>query len=708
MSANSGFSDSVAQGRVCVLLQPEQCVFHRHWTCLESDQKGVELAEHVRWGIIGAGAIAQTFAAGVAASKTGELIAVGSREQGSADAFGARFDIPRRYGRYEHILADQDVDAVYISTPHTFHAEWAIRAANAGKHLLVEKPLGINHAEAMAVVEAARQNDVFLMEGFMYRCHPQTARLVGLVKSGVIGKVRVIEASFAFRADVKPEHRLANQELAGGGILDVGGYPISVARLIAGAALGRDFVDPIEVHGAGHLGETSRVDEWAVATLKFSGDIVAQVMTGTRIPAANDVRIFGDEGWIVVPAPWTLRGSNPVSSIFVHRSDESEPREVVVDAGAGPWAIEADTVALFMEARQAASPAMSWDDTLGNVQTQDRWREAIGLLYDSERPESPVKRLPARKSNSSSQTMIFGSIDGVPKSISRLVLGVDNQKTMPHAAVMFDDFMERGGNTFDTAFIYGSGQCERLFGRWVEDRAVRDQIVIIGKGAHTPNCTPEAIGTQLSQSLERLRTNFVDIYMMHRDNPDVPVGEFIAAMNEQKQSGKTRIFGVSNWTIERVIAADEYARQHGLDGISVISNNFSLARMVAPPWAGCISSADTPWREWLTRTQTPLLPWSSQARGFFTGRAIPSDLSDAELVRCWYSEDNFQRLERVQQLAKERGVQPIAIALAWVLDQPFPTFPLIGPRTLSETRTSLHALGVALTRDEVAWLNLDS
>ncbi len=685
----------------------ELFTFRRLQASLLSIVEGIELAEHVRWGIIGAGAIAQTFAAGVAASKTGELVAVGSREQATADAFGSRFDIPNRYGSYERVLTDPDVDAVYISTPHTLHAEWAIRAANAGKHLLVEKPLGINHAEAMAVIEAARENDVFLMEGFMYRCHPQTAKLVELVKSGVIGAVRLIEASFAFRADVKPEHRLANQELAGGGILDVGGYPVSMARLIAGAAMGRDFANPIELHAAGHLGETTRVDEWTAATLKFEGGILAQVMTGTRVPAENVVRIFGDEGWIVVPAPWTLRGSSPVSSIFVHRSDEAEPREVVVDAGAGPWAIEADTVAFFLEARQASSPAMSWEDTLGNVQTQDRWREAIGLVYDAERPEFPVNRLPARRTSSTTPAMSYGSIAGVSKSISRLVLGVDNQKTMPHSAVMFDDFIQRGGNTFDTAFVYGNGQCEQLLGRWVEDRGVRDEIVIIGKGAHTPHCNPEAIGIQLTQSLDRLRTDHVDIYMMHRDNPGVPVGEFVSAMNEQKRAGRTRVFGVSNWTIERVDAANEYARLNGLDGISVISNNFSLARMVAPPWTGCLSSADSTWREWLTRTQTPLLPWSSQARGFFAGRAAPSDLSDAELVRCWYSDDNFQRLERVQSLAKSRGVLPIAIALAWVLDQPFPSFPLIGPRTLSETRTSLPALGVSLTPAEVAWLNLE-
>jgi predicted dehydrogenase len=353
------------------------------------------LVDTLRWAILGTGAIARTFAAGVAASRIGELIAVASRDQATADRFGEEFAAPRRYAGYRAALADPEVDAVYIATPHPFHAEWAIRAAEAGKHVLVEKPIGVNHAEAMAVVEAARRHDVFLMEGYMYRCHPQTARLVELVRSGVVGTVRVVEASFGFRIGDAPDHRLLRNDLAGGGILDVGGYPVSMARLIAGAASGAAFVDPVEVHGAGHIGPESRVDEWAAATLRFPGDLVAQVATGIRVGMENVVRIYGDEGSILVPAPWTLRGSPLTTTIVVRRSDEAEPREVVVEAEADPWAIEADTVARHLAARQAASPAMSWDDSLGNIRTMDRWREAIGLTYDAERPEAPVKRLPA-------------------------------------------------------------------------------------------------------------------------------------------------------------------------------------------------------------------------------------------------------------------------------------------------------------------------
>jgi aryl-alcohol dehydrogenase-like predicted oxidoreductase len=304
--------------------------------------------------------------------------------------------------------------------------------------------------------------------------------------------------------------------------------------------------------------------------------------------------------------------------------------------------------------------------------------------------------------------MTYGRIAGLDKPVSRLVMGVDNQRTMPMLSVMLDDFFERGGNVFDTAYIYGGGQQERLLGRWVRNRGIRDDVVILDKGAHTPFCTPEHLTRQLLESLERLQMDHVDIYMLHRDNPEYPVSAFIDVLNEHTAAGRMTVFGASNWSIARVEEANRYAAERGLAGFAAMSNNFSLARMVDPVWAGCISASDPESRAWLRRTQMPLMPWSSQARGFFTGRARPDDRSDSELVRCWYSPDNFERLERVNRMAAARGVLPINIALAYVLAQPFPTFPLIGPRALSETRTSLPALEIELTPEEVRWLNLEA
>jgi len=152
--------------------------------------------------------------------------------------------------------------------------------------------------------------------------------------------------------------------------------------------------------------------------------------------------------------------------------------------------------------------------------------------------------------------------------------------------------------------------------------------------------------------------------------------------------------------------ANLYSARHDRQPFAVLSDHFGLARAHDVPWAGCVHVTDPASRQWLGVHQVPLLPWSSQARGFFSGRARPDDRSDPELVRCYYSDENFQRLERARSLAQRLGVVPTAVALAYVLHQPFPTFPLFGPRTLAETRTSLEALRVTLTPEQVAWLDL--
>ena len=156
------------------------------------------------WGIISTGRIAGVFANGVKGSETGELLAVASRTQEAADKFGDEHNIPRRYASYEALLADPDVQAVYVATPHPMHSEWAIKAAEAGKHILCEKPLTLDYAGAMAVVDAARRNNVFLMEAFMYLSHPMLAKLYETVRSGAIGKVKVIQSTFSFYAGYDP------------------------------------------------------------------------------------------------------------------------------------------------------------------------------------------------------------------------------------------------------------------------------------------------------------------------------------------------------------------------------------------------------------------------------------------------------------------------------------------------------------------------
>jgi predicted dehydrogenase/diketogulonate reductase-like aldo/keto reductase len=660
------------------------------------------------WGILATGRIAAAFARGVNGSHFGRLVAVGSRSRSSAERFAAEHGIPRAHGSYDALLTDPEVQAVYIATPHPQHVEWAVRAAEAGKHILCEKPVGLNHAEAMVIGEAARRAGVTLMEAWMYRCHPLTQRVADLVREGAIGELRHVQASFSYHAPHNAESRTWANALGGGGILDVGGYPMSYARLLAGAAAGRPFLDPERVAGVGHLHPETGIDVHATAVVRFAGGITGELFTGVGVHQEQIVRVYGTEGWLAVPSPYVVAPEPKPVSILRHRRDGAAAEELVVTPDRRLYAYEADAFAEAVFAGSRDVPACTWADSLGNLAALDAWRREIGLVYEAEKPENltqtHTRRPLARRAEA---PMRYGALPGLEKRVSRLVLGVDNQRTMPHAAAMFDDFFERGGNAFDTAFVYLEGMPERLLGQWVRHRGVRSDVVLIAKGAHTPYCTPEYLTQQLRQTLDRLQTDHVDVYLMHRDNPEVPVGEFVDVLDEHVRGGLIKVFGGSNWTIPRVAAANRYAKRKGRQAFGALSNNLSLARMVDPVWSGCVSAHDRASRRWLKRQQLPLLSWSSQARGFFTGRAAPDRLDDAELVRCWYAEDNFQRLERTRELAERKGVSPIAVAAAWVLQQPFPTFALIGPRTIAETVSSMECLGVELTAHEAAWLNLE-
>lgn len=346
------------------------------------------MSTKLTWGILGTGRIAGTFAEGLARSRTGTLVSVASRDQAKANAFASKHGAAHAHGTYEALLDDPDVAAVYIATPHPAHVEWAEKAAARGKHVLCEKPVGLNLVEARAAIEACRLTGVLFMEAYMYRCHPQTVRIAELVRSGALGKVGLIQGTFSFQRPYLPNHRLYDKKLGGGGILDVGGYPVSMARLVAGAAANRPFLNPHHVDGAGYLHPESGVDVYAAATLGFANDIVAQVSAGIGLRQESVVRIYGSEGWLLVPDPFVVGIDGGESSLLLHRNGATEPERIVVHAGP-LYAMEADAFADALWAGLSEVPVMSPADTLGNMDTLDRWRAAIGLHYPGEgRPSS--------------------------------------------------------------------------------------------------------------------------------------------------------------------------------------------------------------------------------------------------------------------------------------------------------------------------------
>lgn len=659
----------------------------------------------IRWGIIGPGTIARTFADGIAHSRTGRLEAIATRnpdKPGLAEAFpGARI-----VKGYDALLADPDIDAVYIATPHTGHAEWAIKAIRAGKNVLVEKPIAISAYDADAIFHEAKKAGVFAGEAYMYRLHPQTAKLLELVKARAVGDIRIIRSSFGFNmGSFRADHRLFANETAGGGILDVGGYPVSMVRMIAGAVDGKPFAEPEKVAGAAHLGQ-SGVDEWASAVLKFPNGIVAEVSCSIMAAQDNVLRIIGSDGRIEVRDFWFAAGhKGGTGRIDIIRGDKVETIELPEDRWLYSFEVDAAGEAIRQGKKQFDAPGMAWADSLGNLRVMDQWRASVGLEYSVEKATSRIANIAGGKVVSGN-TVPKRQIPGLAKPASVVALGFEFFPNFASASLTLDAFYEAGGNLFDTAYVYGGGKTEAIFGDWHTSRNVpREEIVLIGKGAHSPLCYPDMIAKQLDQSLERLKTDYVDVYFMHRDNLDVPVGEFVDAMDAEVRRGRIRgIFGGSNWTRERMDEAAAYAQKNGKQAPGALSNNFSLAEMLDPIWAGCVAASDDEWKEWLKSRQIPNFAWSSQGRGFFTERAGRDKHDDEEIVRVWYSDRNFVRRDRAIELAQKLGRHPIHIALAYVIAQPFPVIPLIGPRTIAELEDSLSALDIALTDEQVKWL----
>jgi aryl-alcohol dehydrogenase-like predicted oxidoreductase len=301
------------------------------------------------------------------------------------------------------------------------------------------------------------------------------------------------------------------------------------------------------------------------------------------------------------------------------------------------------------------------------------------------------------------------TIQGLDKPVSTLIQGSDyfSPSISEKVSHVLDRYLEIGGNTIDTAHVYGLGQSELAIGQWMKERNNRHDVIILTKGAHHdqygPRVNSEAISKDLFESLERLGTDYIDLYALHRDDPTVPVSMIIDTLNEHIDAGRIKAIGGSNWTVQRLQEANEYAEANGLVGFTFSSPNLSLAKAKEAFWAGCVSvdTADCKWHE---EHQLPLLSWSSQARGFFTGRFTPGDRSNEDLVRVFYSDENWKRLSRADQLANEKGVSTIQIALAYVLNQPFPTCALIGAQNTEELQSCLVGSNIRLTQDEVQWL----
>ncbi len=319
--------------------------------------------------------------------------------------------------------------------------------------------------------------------------------------------------------------------------------------------------------------------------------------------------------------------------------------------------------------------------------------------------------------------MHYGEIPGVNKPVARIVqgttmIGADLDKV--HSFALLDQVYELGCNTIDTAHVYGGGNSERIIGMWIKERGLRDKIVIITKGAaHSKDrrrMTPFDIASDLHDSLARLRTDYIDLYLLHRDDPDLLVEPILDALNEHRQAGKINAFGASNWSHGRIESANAYAFANKLEPFVASSPQFSLADSLDEPWPLCVSisgPAGVAARDWYTKTQMPLLVWSPLASGFFSGRFRRNNLHrfgerewDEVAVRTYASEANFQRFDRAETLASEKGLTPAQVALAYVTNQAMNMFVLVGPHSSEKFKANIEASKVYLTAREMDWLDL--
>ena len=312
-------------------------------------------------------------------------------------------------------------------------------------------------------------------------------------------------------------------------------------------------------------------------------------------------------------------------------------------------------------------------------------------------------------------------ISGISKPISVLGLGTSSYglANKESAFKMLDSFVGFGGTVIDTARAYSGGDSEKVIGAWAKAREVREKLVIITKGGHgTAGVLPSEnfdtlIKRELTESLESLETDYIDLYLLHRDNPLLPVANIIDTLNEALNRRHIHAFGASNWGYDRIDAANEYAYKHDLKGFSAISNNISLAVPVEAFYPGLVST-DTSGEIWHQKTGIPLVSWSPMARGFFTGRYTLNMCENLDriedgftkrMIEIYGTPDNFNRLRRAQELGEKKGgYTATEVALAWVLNRPYPVAAMVGPHTVEHLKSCVSASLLRLSESEMEYL----
>ena len=322
----------------------------------------------IRWGVLGPGAIAVGFADAMQLADGGQIVAVASRSAERAGAFGDRFGVPTRYGDYAALAADPDVDVVYVATPHSRHADDTIALLQAGKHVLCEKPFALNASQARRMADTARGRGLFLMEAIWSRFLPAYRSLVEVVGEGRIGEPMLVEADFGFRRPMDPDHRLFRSDLGGGGLLDLGIYPLQLCTLLLG---------PVEhVAAEGVIGETG-VDEQVAAVLRHAGGKLGVIKAALRVNMTCTARVTGTDGAVAIPALMHCPNSITVMS-------PAGVEEIDGSYEGNGLRFEIEEVHRCLGDGRMESTVIPLDETVALATTLDSIRSQIGLAFPGE------------------------------------------------------------------------------------------------------------------------------------------------------------------------------------------------------------------------------------------------------------------------------------------------------------------------------------
>jgi predicted dehydrogenase len=336
-------------------------------------------SEPVRWGILGPGNIARDFMAGATGSSTGKIVALGARDPGKAGLAESFPDICIFDG-YEALIADSGVEAIYVAVPHNLHAQWAAAAADRGKHVLCEKPMGMTAVEVEAMFDAAGRAGTFMGEALMYRFHPLTARIVDLLRSNAIGEVRMIKSSFGFAfPHVDPDHRLYSPTLGGGAMLDLAGYLTSMAVLLAGCRGDEEVLVPDTVKAVAHVGRTG-VDEWTSALLSFPNGILADLSCSISLRQDNVLHVMGTTGRLEVDQFWFAGGKTGGTNVMRLIRPDGSQESIAVDEPRNLYAFqfEAANHAIRSGRTEFSHPGLGARDSIANARIIDKWKEQAG------------------------------------------------------------------------------------------------------------------------------------------------------------------------------------------------------------------------------------------------------------------------------------------------------------------------------------------